>query len=270
MSSLYTGNPAGGARSPAIQITGPADLDPLNAASVNALALSKLADYVAWLQAHAAVLDQANTLSALLSLANDVNLTAAVAQAILKTAAGGLTFGTAAGGGDLTLSANGVALLKLLASGSLDAQGKALGNLGVVTAAAGVTGLPTPSAATDATSKVYVDGKFLNTAWAAMPFNAANWTNGAGAAAVYYCRDAAGNVRFRGRLTSAGTASVWLNNSSPLPTGFRPGVTTTVNHVGGIANDLLSVDTSGNISLGISPTLGDYVYLANLSYLGEN
>jgi hypothetical protein len=151
MTTSYTGNPANGARTPALAVDVCVDGDAANGANLSG-AEKKIADYVAWLQAHAAIFDAANTftaaqvIQALLSLTNNLAFSAAVAQTLLKTAAGGLTVGTAASGGDLTLSANGVALLKLLATGSLDAQAKILGNLA------------TPVAAADAATKGWVEG----------------------------------------------------------------------------------------------------------------
>lgn len=49
MSTIYNGNPANGAQTPAIQIQRPSDGDAANVESVNT-ALQKLADYVAWIQ----------------------------------------------------------------------------------------------------------------------------------------------------------------------------------------------------------------------------
>jgi len=213
VSSLYTGNPAGGAWTPAIQITEPSDTtDLINAASVNT-ALSHLADVVAFLQQQAAQLGGSNTFaaaqnfSALLTLTNNISLTAAVAQSILKTAAGGLTFGTAAGGGDLTLSANGTALLKLLASGSMDAQGKVLGNLA------------TPGAGGDAATKGYVDGKFPALAWTALTITAPH-SAGVGYDAPAYFKDAAGIVHLRGSVTLGSGSSG--SQICAIPSGVRP------------------------------------------------
>lgn len=62
MPANYTGNPAGGHRSPAVVISEVVDGDGVNAASVD-VPMEKLADFTAWLQAHAAIFDDINTFS---------------------------------------------------------------------------------------------------------------------------------------------------------------------------------------------------------------
>ena len=60
MPALLTGVAASGARAPAVSYNTPVDGDALNAASVNT-GFQTAANYIAWLQAHAAIFDDANT-----------------------------------------------------------------------------------------------------------------------------------------------------------------------------------------------------------------
>ncbi len=267
MSSTYNSNPASGAWSPALSITEPADGDLANVASVN-MALSKLADFIAFLQANAGqkgganTWTQAQTIQALLSLTNNLAFSAAVAQTLLKTAAGGLTVGTAAGGGDLTLSANGVALLKLLASGSMDAQGKVLGNLGA------------PAVAGDALSKVALS-------WATMASGSANWTAGPGHVAPAYWKDAAGIVHLRGHLTcntGYSTSLVTVAAAGALPAGCRPlgqrQIPGAVSPTGAaVLTGQVVVGADGSISLSTGTSrawvINDVIWLDGVTFVAE-
>lgn len=263
MSTVYNGNPAGGAWTPAISITEPADTDNLNVASVNP-AFSKLADYIAKLQAEAAQLGGANTFTAaavfqaLVSFTGNVAFSAAVAQTLLKTAAGGFTVGTAAGGGDLTLSANGTPLLKLLSSGSLDAQGKVLANLA------------TPAAAADAATKGYVDGKFPSIAWTA-PTMGSGFSSGAAGQAVGFFRDTFGIVHFKGQATCTGSFND-ITAQTPPPAGLKPAADryfAIMDVTAGVLVPAYVGASYGHIHLVNVPTSGHVYDVSGIAFAGE-
>ncbi len=162
MTTPYSGNAASGARSPAVSVNVIADGDTVNAA-ISTAAPKTLADFVAWLQAHAAIFDDANTFSAaqvfaaLVSLnANNLALTKSGDQSVLKSGSGKLQLGSSiaadvellvGGNARAVLSAStGVGLTGTGAVNSYGLQGNGTGNghgvvgSGGITDAAGVVG----------------------------------------------------------------------------------------------------------------------------------
>jgi hypothetical protein len=114
MSTTYSGNPASGAQSPAIQITRPSDGDALNAASINAT-LQKIADYIAFLQAHVALIDVGQSFTAAQAFLDAIQLSKSGDQSIFKYGSGALEIGTLINS-DLGFKTNGVTRAVLRAS----------------------------------------------------------------------------------------------------------------------------------------------------------
>jgi len=251
MPTALTGNPASGARSPAISGSGPAAADLVASGTIDTL-FQKILDYIAWLQANTPGLAEGNTftqaqvMQALLTLsASDVALSKTGAQKMTKTGTGGLTVGTEAGNGDLILTANGVSMFKALAAGTLDAQGKRLANLAA------------PTTAGDAVA-------WVAPAWTALvglgDFSILN--------SAAYIKDIAGVVHFRGGFGSTAGGSFRLNNAT-IAAGCRPAnqITYVIKAGAGTAN--VVVDSAGVMTLAVAAPAGTTFDIGGISYYAE-
>jgi hypothetical protein len=162
MSSTYNGTSAAITPHLAVAITEPDDGDPAAAASVN-VGLSKLADYMQWLQEQSALKDSVNGFSreqALLALGAALTLNAAGPQFISKIGSGTLTIEnvfdailmqSAPGANAYVRSGTAGATLTLAPSGASFDSPLAMG-------AHAITGVADPGAAQDAATRNYVDG----------------------------------------------------------------------------------------------------------------
>src|SRR6266542_3349524 len=255
MSTLYTGVAASGARSPAIQIQEPADTDAANVASVNT-ALTKIANYIAYLQAHAALFDDTNTFSAAQTIAalltlstSNVSLTAGALQSILKGGTGKLQVGTSQAS-DLELIVGNVVKLAILAAGGIDAKTQKIINV------------VDPAAAQDAATKNYVDGIQF-----AAPTIIGATLNGSWTGTVGYWKDRSGVVHLLGpAVWGAGTLIF------TLPAGFRPAAIRNLAVAAwsgsAYAPNLIQIQSNGTVSVLGAGSAG-YQYWLDVSFLGE-
>jgi hypothetical protein len=182
MSTLYSGVAASGSQAPAIQIQRPADGDAASAASINT-ALQKIADYIAWLQLHSALVDAANGFSVTQQIATgDLELTNAAIQSILKATGGKLQVGTKTGNAsDVDLLVNGVVKATLRASdGKLSLVAQLLAAAGIDAGSQPVVNVANPTNPQDADTKAARDTAIATAAPAASKIIAAGIVSSGG------------------------------------------------------------------------------------------
>jgi hypothetical protein len=220
VSTTYNGSAAGisAHEAPAITIAQSTDL--LSEEGFN-VALRKLADYVAYLNAKAALLDQLNVLTQTLQLSGgDLELTKNAVQAILKATAGKLQVGTKAGNAsDVELLVNGVVKAILRASdGKLQLVAQLLADAGIDANGQRIVDLADPVDDQDAATKAYVETVAANSGVVALTWNDPPWHQYGDADLL---KGANGFVQLLARADYNGGGS---NPTQTLttPVGYRP------------------------------------------------
>lgn len=212
MPQNYNGSAAAITAHQQVTISEPVGTDVRNSGSVRT-PLEKLADYLQFLQAKAALLDAINVFTTTQQLSGgDLELTKATVQALLKAGGGKLQLGTKAGNNsDLELLVNGVVKLALLAAGGIDAKSQKIVN---VTDPASAQDADTKAAreagdaATLASANALTDGK-TGITW--------GWTQIGTVGRLY--KTAAGIVHlYLPMSVPAGTPTLAVT----LPVGYRP------------------------------------------------
>jgi hypothetical protein len=220
VSTTYNGSAAGIAAHEAPAITIAQSTDLLSEEGFN-VALRKLADYVAYLNANAPLLAALNVFSATQQIADgDLELTKATIQALLKAGGGKLQVGTKTGNAsDLELVVNGVVKAILRASdGKLQLVAQLLADAGIDANGQRIVDLADPVDDQDAATKAYVETVAANSAVVALTWNDPPWHQ-YGAADLL--KGANGFVQLLARADYNGGGSN-PTQTLTIPVGYRP------------------------------------------------
>jgi hypothetical protein len=207
MGTPYTGNDATITAHSAATATLPDDTDLIQSETFK-IAYRKLLDYLDFLQAHAALLNELAVFTAGMQIsAGDLELTHAAIQAILKAGGGALQIGTKAGNAsDVEVVVNGVVRLAALAAGNLDAKSQRIINV------------TDPTGSQDAVTKTYVDSRAVTSIGGAISFGT-GWSDSTPTPSTLVRVGKLVMLAMPG--VAAGGGSVW-SSIATLAAGFRP------------------------------------------------